>query len=131
MLKVFTETIADAAVVRCVGRIVRSDAAFKLRDAVTQQRNARLVLIDLSEVESLEGGGLGMLRFLHRWCRDQGIRLKLFDPPSGVRRRLKGTGSAAELEIVRTDEVLPLLGWDRPLNCVAASRKEPELAVHS
>jgi anti-anti-sigma regulatory factor len=131
MLKIYIEKMADAAVLRCVGRIVHSYAAFKLRDAVTKQKDARLVLVDLSELECLEGGGLGMLLFLHRWCRDQGIRLKLFDPPSSVSRRLTRAGSTAELEIVRTDEVLSLLGWDGPPNDVIAPRKDSELAAHS
>ena len=51
-----------------------------MREAVTSQRDARVVFIDLSEVNALEGGGLGMLIFLQRWAQDHNIQLKLFNP---------------------------------------------------
>jgi hypothetical protein len=38
MLKVHIEKIGDVAVVQCEGRIVRSEAAFELREAVTKQQ---------------------------------------------------------------------------------------------
>jgi ABC-type transporter Mla MlaB component len=53
---------------------------FKLREAVTSQRDARVVFIDLSEVNGLESGGLGMLIFLQRWAHDHNIQLNLFNP---------------------------------------------------
>jgi anti-anti-sigma regulatory factor len=99
------------AVVHCEGRIVRSDAAFRLRDAVTQQRGARVVLLDLSGVGTLEGGGLGMLLFLQMWTRDHGIQFKVFDPPAGVRQSLERARSADAVEIAGMGEVLSLLGW--------------------
>src|SRR3981081_1197494 len=85
MLKVNIDNIGDLAVVECEGRIVQSDAAFKLREAVKSQRDARTVVLELSEVHAIEGGGLGMLIFLQRWARDHGIRLKLFNPSKSVR----------------------------------------------
>ena len=65
MLDLHIEKIGDLAVVECEGRIVRSEAAFKLREAVTSLRKARIIVLDLSEVRAIEGGGLGMLLFLH------------------------------------------------------------------
>ena len=64
MFNLSVKKIGSVAIVHCEGRIVRSDAAFRLRDAVTRQRDARVVVLDLSGVEALEGGGLGMLLFL-------------------------------------------------------------------
>ena len=61
MLSVYIENIGDLAVVECEGRVVRSEAAFKLREAVTSQREARIIVLDLSDVRAIEGGGLGML----------------------------------------------------------------------
>jgi len=89
MLEVHITKSEDVVVILCKGRIVRSAAAFSLRDAVTQQRDARVVLLDLSEVESVEGGGLGMLVFLQRWTRDNGIELILFGPSIPVRKSLE------------------------------------------
>ena len=57
MLSIHIENIADIAIVECEGRIVQSEAAFNLRDAVTSQRDARIIVLDLSEVRAIEGGG--------------------------------------------------------------------------
>jgi anti-anti-sigma regulatory factor len=110
MLKLNIDHIGDLAIVECEGRIVQSEAAFKLRDAVTSQRDARTVVLELSEVHALEGGGLGMLIFLQRWARDHGIRFKLFNPSKSVRERLKLVSSLAEFDIPTLDEMMTLLG---------------------
>jgi anti-anti-sigma regulatory factor len=111
MFEVNVERIGNVAVVHCEGRIVQSGSAFRLRDAVTQQRDARVVLLDLSGVGALEGDGLGMLLLLQMWTRDHDIQFKVFDPPAGVRQSLERTRSAAAVEIARLGEVLSLLGW--------------------
>jgi len=129
MVNVQIEKIADVAVVHCEGRIVHSDAAFRLRDAVTRQTDSRVILLDLSEVKAVEGGGLGMLLFLHRWCHDQEIQLKLFDPPHRVRRSLERASPCVEFEIVRTDEVLSLLGWEGQSEPVVVSQENRELVT--
>src|SRR5437867_10397316 len=87
MFSIHTDKIGDMAVVECEGRIVRSDAAFKLRDAVTSQTDANVVVLDLSEVYAVEGGGLGMLVFLQRWAQDHDVQLKLFNPSRSVREK--------------------------------------------
>ena len=111
MFNLNVRRIGKVALIHCEGRIVRSDAAFRLRDAVVQQKSARVVLLDLYGVGALDGGGLGMLLFLQVWTRDHGIQLKMFDPPAGVRQNLERARSAAAVEIVGMGEVLSLLGW--------------------
>jgi anti-anti-sigma regulatory factor len=111
MLNLTVEKIGNVAVLHCEGRIVGSDVALRLRDAVTQQRRARVVLLDLSGVKTLEGGGLGMLLFLQMWTRAHGIQFKVFDPPAGIRQSLERVSSAAAVEIAGMGEVLSLLGW--------------------
>ena len=111
MLNLTVEKIGKVAVLHCEGRIVQSDAAFRLRDAVTQQRRSSVVLLDLSGVKALEGGGLGMLLFLQMWTRAHGIQFKVFDPPTGIRQSLERISSAVAVEIAGTGEVLSLLGW--------------------
>jgi anti-anti-sigma regulatory factor len=102
-------SIGDMAVVECEGRIVRSEAAFKLRDAVTSQTDANIVVVDLSEVYAVEGGGLGMLVFLQRWARDHDIRLKLFNPSRSVRERLELVSAMSEFDIASLHEMMALL----------------------
>jgi anti-anti-sigma regulatory factor len=80
MLDLHIEKIGELAVVECEGRIVRSEAAFNLREAVTSLRHARIIVLDLSEVRAIEGGGLGMLLFLQRWAYDHDIQFQLFNP---------------------------------------------------
>ena len=98
------------AVLQCKGRIVRSDAAYALRETVTAQVTARVVVLDLSEVEALEGGALGMLVFLQRWTHDNGIKLKLFNPKAAVRRSLDRAGTVCNFELVSEVDVLAFLG---------------------
>jgi anti-anti-sigma regulatory factor len=109
MLNVNVDHIGDLAIVECEGRIVQSDAAFRLREAITAQRDARTVVLDLSEVSAIEGGGLGMLVCLQRWAQDHDIRFKLFNPSKFVRDRLKKASSMSEFDIPTLDEMMSLL----------------------
>ena len=108
MFDIHVEVIGDVAVVQCEGRIVHSDAAFRLRDVILSQRNARVVVVELSEVDAIEGGGLGMLAFLQRWAYDHNIKLKLFNPSNAVQDRLDHTWMPS-LDVATTDELIALL----------------------
>lgn len=109
MLALRIEKIGELTVVECEGRVVRSEAAFKLREAVTSLRNARIIVLDLSEVRAIEGGGLGMLLFLQRWAYGHDIQFKLFNPSRSVRDRLELVNSIAELDIATLHEMMELL----------------------
>jgi hypothetical protein len=77
---------------------------------VTSQADARIVVLDLTEMEAINGGVLGMLVFLQRWAYDRHIRCKLFNPLLAVREWLQHTSSMSELEIASLDEMMALLG---------------------
>jgi anti-anti-sigma regulatory factor len=109
MLGVHIERIGDLAIVECEGGVVRSEAAFELREAVTSQGDARIIVFDLSEVSAIEGGGLGMLVFVQRWAYDHSIRFKLFNPTKSVHDRLERVGSMPEFDFATLDEMLALL----------------------
>ena len=109
MLSVHLENCGEIAMIECEGRIVRSEAAFKLREAVNLQSHARIIVLDLSKVSAIEGGGLGMLVFLQRWAQDHAIRLKLFNPQHSVRCRLERVNSMREFDIATLDEMVALL----------------------
>jgi ABC-type transporter Mla MlaB component len=96
-------------VVECEGRVVRSEAAVKLRDAVTSLGNARIIVLDLSQIRAIEDGGLGMLLFLRRWAYDHDIQFKLFNPSKSVRDRLELVNSIAELDIATLHEMMELV----------------------
>ena len=109
MLSIHTENIGEMAVIECEGRIVRSEAAFKLGEAVTSHIDARIIVLDLSEVSAIDEGGLGMLLFLQRWAYDHDIRLKLFNPRQSVRDRLEHANSMRQFYIATLDEMMALL----------------------
>jgi anti-anti-sigma regulatory factor len=120
MLNVTVENIGELAVVECEGRIVQSEAAFKLRKAVTSQTDARIVVLELSEVNAIEAGGLGMLVFLRQWARDHNIRFLLFNPSKAVRNGLKRARSISEFYIPTMEEMMALLAYARSRHALAA-----------
>jgi anti-anti-sigma regulatory factor len=120
MLKIDIDNIGDLAIVECEGRIVQSEAAFKLRDAVTSQIDVHTVVLELSEVHAIEGGGLGMLIYLQRWARDHGVRFKLFNPCESVRDRLKTVSSLSEFDIPTLHEMMALLAHANSRYAIAA-----------
>jgi anti-anti-sigma regulatory factor len=125
MFHLQVERIGDVAIVQCEGRMMQSDSVFELRDAVMAQRDVTTVLLDFSELESIGGGGVGMLVFLQSWAHAHEMELKLFDPPAAVRQKLHMTRSAAELKVASMDEVLDLLNWDGPRTNVVRSDSMP------
>jgi anti-anti-sigma factor len=96
-------------VLQCAGRIVRGEPIHFLKDAVTCLRDPRLVVLGLTEVEMLDGGGLGMLVFLHRWTRDHGIQLKLVNPSHFVREMLDRTHLTCVFNISSMEDVVDIL----------------------
>jgi|SRR5271170_2331590 anti-anti-sigma regulatory factor len=110
MLSLHAQKIEDVAIIECNGRIVQSDSAFALRNLVMSQADARIILLDLSGVSSVEGGGLGMLMFLERWAYDHDIRFKLFNPTRSVRERLELANSLPDFEVATPDEIRAILG---------------------
>jgi anti-anti-sigma regulatory factor len=109
MLDLGIKRKGELAIVECKGRIVRSEAAFKLRKAVLCLKDPRIIVLDLSKVNAIEGGGLGMLMFLHKWAGDHDIQLKLFNPTKSVCDRLQLVSSIRVLKIASLREIRSLL----------------------
>ena len=120
MLNVTVAKIGELAVVSCEGRIVQRESAYKLREAVISQTDARIVVLELSEVRALGGGGFGMLVFLQRWAREHKVRFLLFHPSMSVRSRLKRARSIAEFYISSSDEIMALLAYANSRYSLAA-----------
>ena len=119
LMSVHIDNINDLAVVECEGRL-GSEAAFRLREAVTSQTEARIVVLDLSEVYAIGGDGLGTLVFLQQWTGDHGIQFKLFNPSRSVREKLEHVGSISAFEIATLHEMMALLGRADPRYALAA-----------
>ena len=99
----------DVAVLQCTGRIVRGEAIRRLKDAVVSLNKPRVIVLDLSDVEMLDGGGLGLLVFLHRWTSDRNIQLKLVNPSSFVREMLDRTRLTCVFNISSVDDAVEIL----------------------
>jgi hypothetical protein len=73
-------------------------AAFTLRDGVISQADARVIVLDLSEVNALEGAR-GHVDVPPTMGSGSYIQLKLINPRSSVRARIERTGTPVAFEI--------------------------------
>lgn len=89
MPSVHVDKIGEMAIVECAGKFMRKAAACKLQDAVTSQTEARTVVLDLTEMHSIDGGAVGALARLQNWAQQHHIRLQLFNPSKIVLNKLK------------------------------------------
>ena len=122
MLTVDVEKTGDVAVVRCSGRIVRGQEVRTLRNAVVSERESRIVVLDLSDVEAVDAGGLTTLVGLHQWARSRGVQLKLVNPSHFVHEILTRTKLDRVLDISTLANALFVLsGAESHHNTYAAS----------
>lgn len=117
-----TQQTCDVAVLQCAGRMVYAQALSLLKDAVTSLSQLRVVVLDLSEVEVLDAGGLGMLVSLHNWACANGIQLKLVNPSKRVRQMLELTRLTSVLHISSVEDVIQIFcSGDRAIENVAGA----------
>jgi anti-anti-sigma regulatory factor len=119
MLTLHIEIVGDVVVIECEGTIEGSDAAIKLREAVTAYRSARVIVLEFSAVPTIEEGVLSMLVFLQRWALSHEIRLKLFNLSPSVRAQVKGVHSMREFDIASLDEMMALIAQAGLMNRAA------------
>jgi anti-sigma B factor antagonist len=81
---------AHVVVLRCSGRIVHGDGADDLLRAAMSQ-DKRHLLIDLSGVDTIDAGGLGVLATLEKWAMDGNRTIQLTNPSKRVREVLEAT----------------------------------------
>lgn len=108
MLTVKSERAGDVVVIKCSGRIVRGQEA-ALRNAVLQEKLARVVVLDLSDVDSIDAGGLTLLVSLHRWTENNRTHLKLVNPQSFVHEMLTRTHLNCVFDISSFHDALTVL----------------------
>ena len=80
MLTINVGKFKDLVIVRCTGRIVRGENIRTLKTEVISANDTRLIVLDLSEVESIDAAGLSALVSLHHRSRSRGIQLRLVNP---------------------------------------------------
>jgi anti-anti-sigma factor len=80
-----------------------------LRNAVLQEKLARVVVLDLSDVESIDAGGLTLLVSLHRWTENNRTHLKLVNPQPFVHQMLTRTHLNCVFDISSFDDAVTVL----------------------
>jgi anti-anti-sigma factor len=103
------ERLQDVAVVRCSGRMVRGAALDGFRRGIEQLDRLRVLVLDLSEIQQLDAGGLGTLLLVRRWAMQNSARLKLVNPPVFFRRMLDATRLSTVFEVSSLKEALYIL----------------------
>jgi anti-anti-sigma factor len=103
------ECSQDVAVVRCSGRLVRGAALDEFWRRMERLEGLRVVILDLSDVEHIDAGGLSALLLLRRWALHQSVGVKLVNPSPFVRRVLEATRLTAVFEIASLEEALCIL----------------------
>ena len=109
------------AVVRCSGRLVRGKALDEFRNGIQRLKHLRVLVVDLSEIEQLDAGGLGALLVVRRWARLNSVQMKLVNPSPFVLRLLQATRLTTVFQISSLEEALCILQspGDRPHYAVA------------
>jgi anti-anti-sigma factor len=111
MFTVSVESLADTVVLHCRGRFVCGEESAILCAAV--QHHGQEVVLDLSEVSTIDAGGIGALVSLLA----AGIYLKLMNPTEPVRTVLELTGLRSLFEIC-----------DEQTSCEQSALEVPEIA---
>src|SRR5437763_8115775 len=106
MLSIDVEKSEHVAVARCVGRLVRGEAVRTLKNTVISERDTRILVLDLSDVEAIDAGGLSALVSLRDWTLCHGIQLKLVNPSNFVKEVLQRTGLDRVFEITSLHDAL-------------------------
>jgi anti-anti-sigma factor len=108
-LKFQVECLQDVAVVNCSGRMVRGAALDDLRRRIEKLDRVRVLVLDVSEVEQLDAGGLGALLLMRRWATQKSAKLKLVNPPAFFRMLLDKTHLNSVFEISSLKEAISIL----------------------
>ena len=102
------EQFGDLVIIQCERRIVQWEAAHRLRSAVIAEAESRMIVLDFSEVQAIESGGLGVLAYLQLWAFARSINLKLFNPSERVLARIE-RACLHDWQIASLDELTALL----------------------
>jgi anti-anti-sigma factor len=101
-LQIYTSSRGQETVLSCYGQIVRGDSTSRLYGAIALQRTP-LITLDISNVDKIDGAGLGILIISHLCLQSVDQRLVL----KGVRPRVLEI-----IELTGLHHVLNVAGWE-------------------
>ncbi|HEV3205977.1 MAG TPA: STAS domain-containing protein [Terriglobales bacterium] len=107
-LNVEIQSVEQATVVHCRGRIAYRDEALALTEKIAGVLpHTRQLVLELSQVEMIDSAGLGELALMLTWARCLGRSIKLVAPQEPVRHVLELTNLASVFEIYpRVEDVV-------------------------
>src|ERR1700737_3106559 len=105
-LKVQIECLENVAGVNCSGRMVRGVALDEFRRRIEQLQQVRMLVLDVSEVDHLDAGGLGTLLLVRRWAMRNSVRMTLVNPPVFFRDLLEATHHTSLFETSSLKEAI-------------------------
>jgi anti-anti-sigma factor len=120
-LKFQVECLQDVAVVHCSGRMVRGAALDEFRRRIEQLERVRVLVLDVSEVDHVDAGGLGALLRVRRWAALRSAKVKLVNPPTFFRGILEATHLNSVFEVSSLKEALCILRSPERPPCFAAA----------
>jgi anti-anti-sigma factor len=109
MLSAKVQQLGDATVLHYQGRIVAGEDYAILRDTAMSQGHARLLVLDLAEVEGIDAGGLGVLLGLREWAQASAVSFKLMNVMKRIEQILELTALDRVFELCSVREWFCLL----------------------
>jgi anti-anti-sigma factor len=106
MLKVETKKLEAVAILSLSGQIVTGETE-SLRTAVLSVRGVRAVILDLTQVDIVDAGGLGVLLALRDRAQTEGISFKLMNVSKWVSRVLQIAQLDSVFQVAPTVEFFP------------------------
>ncbi len=100
----------ELAIVRCAGRLLHGEASAILGNAMSFRTRKRVIVLEMSDVDGIDAGGVGLLASITRWASGHGIRLKLMHPAAIVHEMLALTGLLSSFELFTCEELADLFG---------------------
>jgi len=99
MLVVNIHDLENGVLLRCTGRIVAGEEVNILRSVALAHSDRKEIVLDLANVSTLDGAGIGILAFLEGRTRTTGQRLRIQNPSTRVRELLELTNLDSVIEI--------------------------------
>jgi anti-anti-sigma factor len=103
------ECLHDVAVVNLSGRMVRGAALDEFRRKIEQLERVRVLVLDVSQVQQLDAGGLGTLLLVRRWAMQKSAKVKLVNPPAFFNGILEATHLSSVFEVSSLREAISIL----------------------
>ncbi|HZQ22031.1 MAG TPA: STAS domain-containing protein [Terriglobales bacterium] len=91
-MQIESREFSDCFVLTCRGRVVfRHEAAALSRAVSDLLEQKKSVILDVSEVDTIDSAGLGELVLLHMWSEGNGCPIRIAGPNARIRNLLQIT----------------------------------------